>query len=141
MSDLILEYGGFGLFLLSFLAATLLPFSSEVVLFTAVSLGIPATEALLWASSGNVLACVFNYGIGYLARTKTDEKIRKSKWGLRAIEMWEKYGVWSLLLNWAPLIGDPITIVAGLGKTNFWVFLLFVVTLRVGRYVLVLQLV
>lgn len=141
MSDLILEYGGFGLFLLSFLAATLLPFSSEVALFTAVSLGIPATEALLWASSGNVLACVFNYGIGYLARTKTDEKIRKSKWGLKAIEMWEKYGVWSLLLNWAPLIGDPITIVAGLGKTNFWVFLLFVVTLRVGRYVLVLQLV
>ncbi|MCH8494382.1 MAG: DedA family protein [Balneolales bacterium] len=141
MSDLILEYGGFGLFLLSFLAATLLPFSSEVALFTAVSLGIPATEALLWASSGNVLACVFNYGIGYLARKKTDEKIRKSKWGLRAIEMWEKYGVWSLLLNWAPLIGDPITIVAGLGKTNFWVFLLFVVTLRVGRYVLVLQLV
>lgn len=141
MSDLILEYGGFGLFLLSFLAATLLPFSSEVALFTAVSLGIPATKALLWASSGNVLACVFNYGIGYLARTKTDEKIRKSKWGLKAIEMWEKYGVWSLLLNWAPLIGDPITIVAGLGKTNFWVFLLFVVTLRVGRYVLVLQLV
>jgi membrane protein YqaA with SNARE-associated domain len=138
MIDLVLEYGLPGLFIVSFLAATILPFSSEVALFTAVSVGLPANEALLWASTGNILACVFNYGIGYYSRAKADHSLKSSRWGRKAIELWNSYGVWSLLLNWAPLIGDPITILAGLGRTRFWVFLMMVALLRTGRYVLIL---
>ncbi|MCC5927470.1 MAG: DedA family protein [Bacteroidetes bacterium] len=141
MTDLVIEYGGLGLLIVSFLAATLLPFSSEVALFTAVSVGLPATEALIWASVGNVSACIFNYGLGYFFREKADASIQKSSWGRRAMQLWQKYGVWALLLNWAPLIGDPITIAAGLGRFNFWIFLILVVLLRVGRYMLVLSLV
>jgi membrane protein YqaA with SNARE-associated domain len=138
MIELVLEYGLPGLFIVSFLAATLLPFSSEVALFTAVSVGLPADEALIWASSGNILACIFNYGLGYFARTKADRSLQSSRWGKKATELWEKYGVWSLLMNWAPLIGDPITVLAGLGRTRFWIFLLMVTLLRTGRYVLIL---
>jgi membrane protein YqaA with SNARE-associated domain len=141
MTDLIIEYGGAGLLIVSFLAATLLPFSSELALFTAVAVGLPAGEALIWASVGNVSACVFNYGLGYFFREKADVKIQESRWGRRAMQLWHKYGVWALLLNWAPLIGDPITVAAGLGRFNFWIFLLLVTLLRVGRYLLVLKLI
>lgn len=141
MTELIESFGGPGLLIVSFLAATLLPFSSEVALFTAVALGLPAGEALAWASVGNVAACVFNYGLGYFFRDKADARIQQSRWGRRAIGLWQQYGVWALLLNWAPLIGDPITIAAGLGRFNFWVFLSLVTLLRVGRYILVLKLV
>ncbi|KPP97078.1 MAG: putative membrane protein [Bacteroidetes bacterium HLUCCA01] len=141
MSELVLEYGPAGLMLVSFLAATLLPFSSEVALLTAVAAGIPASQALIWASAGNVTACVVNYGLGYYFRVKTYRKIRRSRWGYKAIQLWQKYGVWTLFLNFLPLIGDPITIAAGLGKFNFWIFLGLVIILRVGRYMLLLNLV
>jgi membrane protein YqaA with SNARE-associated domain len=139
--ELILEYGLFGLFLASFLAATLLPFSSELAVIGAVSLGFAKTDVLLWASTGNVLACITNYGLGYFFRKVTLPKIQSSAWGLRALRFWEKYGFWSLLLNWLPLIGDPITVAAGLGRFNFIYFLLLVILLRVGRYILILQLI
>jgi membrane protein YqaA with SNARE-associated domain len=138
MTDLVLEYGLPGLFIVSFLAATLLPFSSEVALFTAVSLGLPANEALVWASSGNILACIFNYGLGYFARARADRSLESSRWGRKATSLWEKYGIWTLMLNWMPLIGDPVTVLAGLGRTRFWVFLLMVALLRTGRYIVIL---
>lgn len=137
--ELILEYGLFGLFLACFLAATLLPFSSELAVIGAVSLGFDKTDVLLWASVGNVLACVANYLLGFYFRKVTLTKIKASNWGIRALTYWEKFGFWSLFLNWLPLIGDPITVAAGLGKFNFVIFILFVIVFRVGRYLFILQ--
>lgn len=139
--EFLLDYGLLGLFLASFLAATLLPFSSELAVIGAVSIGFSKVDVLIWASAGNVLACIFNYGLGYYFRKKTLPKIQASNWGQKALRSWEKYGYWSLLLNWAPLIGDPITVAAGLGRFNFLYFLCFVLLLRVGRYILVLQII
>jgi membrane protein YqaA with SNARE-associated domain len=137
--ELILEYGLFGLFLACFLAATLLPFSSELAVIGAVSMGFDKTDVLIWASLGNVLACIANYALGYYFRKATLPRIKSSNWGNRALLFWEKYGFWSLLLNWLPLIGDPITVAAGLGRFNFVYFLVFVILLRVGRYLFILQ--
>lgn len=138
MQELVIEYGVWGLFLASFLAATLLPFSSEIALIAAVNLGIDRESALISASVGNVLACLVNYLLGYFFRAKALASLKEGKWGTRALNFWERYGPFTLLLNWAPLIGDPVTIAAGIGRFNFWWFLLAIVTLRVGRYMLIL---
>ena len=99
MSELVLEYGPAGLMLVSFLAATLLPFSSEVALLTAVAAGIPASQALIWASAGNVTACVVNYGLGYYFRVKTYRKIRRSRWGYKAIQLWQNMPLWDTFFS------------------------------------------
>ena len=65
-----LEHGPVGLALVSFLAATLLPFSSELALGAAITMGTPTAAAVLACSLGNCLACVFNYGIGRWSRER-----------------------------------------------------------------------
>ncbi len=128
----------FFLFLSAFLAATILPFSSEVTLFSAVESGMDKHTALLVASAGNILAIMFNYYLGYFLYEKTKEKLLKSKSGKKAFDLGHKYGYFALLLSWLPIIGDPLTIVAGMVRLNFVYFLLIAATLRVARYVAVL---
>jgi len=101
------------LFLASFLAATILPFSSEAVLIAALSAGAPKYEALIAASLGNMLAVVVNYFLGFFLYEKTKTKLLRSKMGKKAFLLGHKWGYTALLLSWLPLIGDPLTIVAG----------------------------
>ncbi len=56
---------------------------------------------------------------------------------LKAQESYQNYGYWSLLLSWVPVIGDPITLIAGLLKENFWRFLCIVSVAKVGRYLFI----
>ena len=126
------------LFLSAFLAATILPFSSEVALFTAVEAGLDKHTALLVASTGNILAVIFNYYLGYFLYEKTKEKLLKSRSGKKAYDLGHRYGYYALVLSWLPVIGDPITLVAGMARLNFFYFLLIAATLRVARYVAVL---
>ena len=128
----------FSLFLSAFLAATILPFSSEVALFTAVEAGLDKHTALLVASTGNILAVIFNYYLGYFLYEKTKEKLLKSRSGKKAYDLGHRYGYYALVLSWLPVIGDPITLVAGMARLNFFYFLLIAATLRVARYVAVL---
>ena len=122
------------LFFAAFFAATILPFSSEVALLGAIESGMPHFNALIAASFGNVLAVVFNYILGYFFADKMDAKLRKSKMGRKSLFLGHKYG-WSLLFfSWLPLIGDPLTIVAGLFRVNFFYFFIIAATLRVLRY-------
>jgi len=127
------------LFFASFLAATILPFSSEVALVAALSAGTPKYEALFVASFGNILAIVLNYYLGYFLYEKSKTKLRGSKFGKKALLLGHKWGFGALLLSWLPLIGDPLTIVAGLVRLNFWIFLSIAGGLRVGRYLLIVQ--
>ena len=126
------------LFLSAFLAATILPFSSEVALFTAVEAGLDKHTALLVASTGNILAVIFNYYLGYFLYEKTKEKLLKSRSGKKAYDLGHRYGYYALVLSWLPVIGDPITLVAGMARLNFFYFLLIAATLRVARYIAVL---
>ncbi len=133
-------YGPLGLFFTAFLAATLLPFSSEAALAAALSAGMPKLTALFAASCGNVLAILFNYALGYLLYEKTHAKLLRSKSGRQAYALGHRYGYAALLLSWLPVIGDPITLVAGMARLNLPWFLLIAGGLRVLRYVVIVQL-
>ncbi len=126
------------LFVTSFLAATILPFSSEVALVAAIQNGLDKNTAFVIASLGNVLAIVFNYYLGYFLYQKSKQKLLQSKTGKKAFIFGHRYGYVALFLSWLPIIGDSLTLVAGLLKLRFWLFLLISGTLRVARYYLII---
>ncbi len=126
------------LFAASFLAATILPFSSEAALIGALHEGLSPAIALIAASSGNLLAIILNYALGYFLYEKMHTKLHVSKTGKKAYKWGHTYGYYALLLSWLPFIGDPLTIVAGLVRLNFWYFLLIAGSLRVLRYYLII---
>lgn len=119
----------------AFLAATIFPFSSELAFVTAIANDMPKSTAILVASIGNVLAIVVNYWFGYWLYEKTHNKLEKSKVGKSSLEYGKKYGYPILLFSWLPIIGDPLTLVAGVLRLNFVVFLVIAGSLRVARYV------
>jgi len=122
------------LFVSAFLAATILPFSSEAAFILALQSDMPPLNAMIAASSGNVLAIVLNYLLGYFLYTKTEKKLLSSKLGKYAYKKGHQYGYFALVLSWLPLIGDPLTLVAGLVRLKFVWFFLIAGSLRVLRY-------
>jgi len=123
------------LFFSAFLAATIFPFSSEVAFVTAIANDMPKQTAITIASIGNVSAIIVNYWFGYWLYEKTHTKLQNSKVGSNSLKYGEKYGYPILLFSWLPVIGDPLTLVAGVLRLNFVVFLLIAGSLRVGRYI------
>lgn len=128
----------FSLFITAFLAATILPFSSEVALFGAIQMGLDKETALFVASLGNILAIIFNYFLGYFLYEKTKAKLLKNKTTKKALHVGHNYGYLALLLSWLPIVGDPLTLVAGMVRLNFFYFLIIAGTLRIARYIAVL---
>jgi membrane protein YqaA with SNARE-associated domain len=122
------------LFVAAFLAATLLPFSSEAAFVVALTNDMSIFNALFFASSGNILAIIFNYYLGYFLYEKTQAKLLTSSFGKRAFALGHKWGYAALLLSWLPLIGDPLTVVAGLVRLKFVWFVLIAGSLRFVRY-------
>ena len=131
----LLEYAC--LFAAAFLSATVLPFQSEVVLF-----GLLITEHYSWgllvvvASVGNTLGSAANWLLGrLLARFEDRPWFPIKRATIRRAEDWyHRYGRWSLLLSWLPFVGDPLTIVAGVLREPFPVFLAIVVIAKTARY-------
>ena len=95
--------------------------------------------ALLIASTGNILAIIVNYYLGYWLYDKTKNKLKKSKTGRKSLYFGHKYGFYALLISWLPIIGDPITLVAGLLRINFLYFILLAGFLRVARYYIIIS--
>ncbi|OTG84675.1 YqaA family protein [Acinetobacter sp. ANC 4648] len=125
------------LFISAFGAATLLPLQSEAVLIgMLVQAQYSALLLILVASVGNILGSCVNWYLGLKIEQFKDKKwfpVSEAKM-LKAEIMYQKYGFWSLLLSWTPVIGDPITLIAGLMRENFWRFLLMVTIAKLGRY-------
>ncbi len=124
----------FGLFFSAFLAATLLPFSSEAALVAALISGMDKQTALLAASAGNILAIMVNFSLGYWLSSWAHRKVLHSRMGRRAFLLSKKYGYATLLLSPLPLIGDPVTLAAGVLRLNIWLFLIIAGGLRIVRY-------
>ena len=132
------------LFFISFLAATVLPFSSELTLAGLISTSNYDNLLLLVvASFGNVLGSVFNWSLGFYSRHLSTKKWfpfkktqieRSSKW-------FSKFGKWSLLFAWLPIVGDPLTFVAGLLRVRFLDFIILVAIGKVSRYLIVFYLI
>ena len=132
------------LFAISFLAATILPFSSELTLA-----GLIATSdydnllLLIAASFVDGLGSVVNWALGSYSRNLTTKKWfpfketqieRSSKW-------FRKFGKWSLLFAWVPVLGDPLTLVAGILRVKFIDFIILVAIGKVSRYLIVFYLI
>ena len=135
MSDLAVY---FGLFLTAFAAATILPMQSETALSGLILLGdYPVVTLVAVVSVGNVAGAVINWGLGRGVDRFRDRKWFPVKQDMldRSVRWYHRYGRWSLLLSWAPIIGDPLTVVAGILREPFWSFLLLVAVAKVGRYV------
>ena len=127
----------FSLFLAALVAATILPLQSEAAL---VGL-ILADRQPLWAlvavaSVGNVLGSAINWLLG-----RGIERFRDRRWfpvgasSLERAQLWyRRYGKWSLLLSWAPIVGDPLTVVAGVLREPLLPFLALVTIAKTGRY-------
>jgi len=134
----------FKLFIISFLAATILPLSSEIVLTTMLLTNLFEKNILLIvASSGNILGSLFNW---YLGKKITifqnrkwfpvsPEQLNKSQ------KYFQKYGLWSLLLAWVPVIGDPLTLLAGVLRVRFSIFFILVSISKISRYIFIIYLV
>lgn len=125
----------------SFLAATILPGSSEVFLATvALSRPTEAIPLLLIATTGNTLGAMVNWALGrWFIRFSGRRWFPVSARGLDfATDWFNRYGSWSLLFSWLPLVGDPLTVVAGILRVNLYLFLILVVIGKAARYVAVL---
>lgn len=127
-----------GLFAVAFLAATVFPAQSEAALVALLVLGKQSPVLLVAvATAGNVLGSVTNWLLG-----RWMEHFRSRRWfpvserGLdRATGFYRRWGRWSLLLSWAPIGGDALTVVAGVLREPLWSFLLLVTLAKAGRYI------
>jgi len=95
---------------------------------------MPFLNAMLFASSGNILAIIVNYWFGYWLYEKTKNRLELSKSGAKSLEYGHKYGYFILLFSWLPVIGDPLTLVAGVLRLKFVWFVMVAGSLRVIRY-------
>lgn len=128
------------LFLAAFVAATLLPAQSEALLayfLTDASLSVPLLLGV--ATFGNVLGSVVNWVCGRFLRGFQNRRwfpVSANRLA-RAEAQYHRYGRWSLLASWMPVIGDPLTVVAGVMREPLASFIFIVTIAKAGRYLAV----
>ena len=136
MTSFFLEYGLLGLFLISFLAATFFPISSEVVLVLLLK-SHPLWHLILVASIGNILGSILNFYIGTFGKIEWSEKYLKIKH--TDILKWQnqinRFGPYMAILCWVPIIGDVISVALGYFKVSFIRFVIFLSIGKSVRYI------
>jgi len=135
LTTFITDYGYLNLFILSFLASTVLPFGSEALVIALVYQGFSPFTVVMVATTGNFLGACTTYYLGLKGRhvlerylSPSPEKLEKSE------QLFNKYGIYTLLFTWVPGIGDVITMVAGLMQLPFRSFSILVFLGKFGRY-------
>lgn len=130
------------LFISSFIAATLLPFYSEVILSVMLANGAEPLWLWLSATCGNTLGSLLNWALGrYLLHFQHKKWFPFKANSLeKAQSSFNKYGLWSLLFAWLPIVGDPITFVAGIMKVRVLPFITLVFIGKGIRYGVVIAL-
>ena len=133
------ELGYIGLFIAAFLAATVLPLSSEIVLSALLLSGLSPTTLVSIATTGNVLGSLTNYALGYWASVVVIKKWLRMPEDdfVRAEQRFMKYGMVSLCFAWVPIIGDPLTVMAGILRIRLRWFLILVTAGKLLRYVII----
>ena len=136
MDQIITTYPLISLFFLSFAASTLLPLGSEWLLVLLVVNGLPPYLTVTVATAGNFLGAFTTYVIGrWGADFLISNLLRIGPEGrMRARRIYGRWGVWSLLFSWLPVVGDPLCLVAGMLKTNFLLFSVLVIAGKLFRY-------
>jgi len=131
-----------GLFVSAFLSATLLPGSSEILLAALSSQHYDPFLLWSWATAGNTLGSCVNWLMGrYLLHFQHRRWFPVKPDALQRAQRWfQHYGQWSLLLAWAPVFGDGLTLIAGILRVNFVIFLLLTAIGKGLRYGVILGL-
>ncbi len=136
MQSFLLENGLPALFVLSFLAATVLPLGSEWLLITLIVNSFDPGAVVAVATVGNFFGACTTYGVGLWGSAfllqrllRIDREQRE-----RATVLFRRYGSWSLLLSWLPIVGDPLCLVAGSLRCNFFLFSALVFIGKLVRY-------
>jgi membrane protein YqaA with SNARE-associated domain len=128
------------LFISSFLSSTILPGHSEITITTLILLEKYSQFLLIFfASLGNILGSIVNWFLGlYITKFVNKSWFPFSKKQLDKSSSWYlKYGKWSLFLSWVPIIGDPLTIVAGMFRVPLIIFIIIVSISKALRYIFV----
>ncbi len=130
------------LFSSAFLAATILPFYSEVILFALLREGGSPLGLVTVATVGNTLGAVVNWLLGlYLLHFRERRWFYFSARQIETAQRWfQRYGFWTLLLAWMPIGGDALTLIAGVMRVPLWLFLLLVGTGKGLRYISIVYL-
>ena len=138
--DFFIEWGYVGIFLSAFLAGSVLPFSSELVLVALVQAGLSPVWGVVWATAGNTLGGMTCYGIGRLGKTEWIERyLRISREHIdKATRFLAGKGALMAFFVALPYIGDAIAVVLGLMRSNVWVTTLSMVLGKLLRYVALL---
>ena len=140
LAELLIHYGYWGMLLAAFLAGTVLPFSSEVVMVGLAAAGLDVWALLVYGTLGNVAGSMLNYYIGTLGRLDWIERylrVGQDKMD-RARRLMARYGVWVGFFAFLPVIGSAIAIVLGLVRSNVWLTLLTFTAGKVFRYVVII---
>ena len=138
MFDSFSPYGE--MFAAALLASTIVPFSSDILLAGFIAAGEKNISSLLfWATFGNSLGATLNLALG-----KYLHHYHERRWypispnaQLHAEHWFRRFGIWALLFSWLPVIGDPLTLIAGVLGVRLLPFLLLVITGKAARYALI----
>lgn len=139
MTDLALSLGYAGLFLITFLGSTIVPLSSEVAVFAMPFLGYNVWLVILVATAGGFTGNLVNYYVGLkgsgfvLSRYVT---VKPQRWQ-QAERYFQRWGVYTLLFSWLPVIGDPLTIIAGAFRCHLLPFTFWVLLGKIVRYLII----
>lgn len=136
--EFLLSYGYMGMLVAAFLAASILPFSSEAVMVGLQAAGLDPVLLIVYGTIGNVLGSMFNYTIGRLGKMEWIEKyLRVKKEELdKAHRFMAGRGAWMGLLSVIPVIGDVITVALGLMRANVVIVVVSVTISKLLRYIL-----
>ena len=126
------------LFITSLISATLFPLGSEALLIYDITQGHNIYLLLFFATFGNSLGSVINYFLGLKGEEYLiNKKLLNEKYISKTKTYFDKYGFWSILFSWLPIIGDSITFVAGILKYDFKKFLILVIIAKFSRYLFI----
>lgn len=130
--------GLLGLFIGTFLAATILPFSSDALYIAVLAATKDPIGCLAVGTVGNWLGSVVTYWIGWIGRWEWIEKwfkVKRETLEKQKVKI-DKYGVWLALLAWIPIVGDVIAIALGFYRTRPWATMFLLLVGKFARFLL-----
>lgn len=140
ISDILINYGYWGMLIAAFLAGSFFPFSSEAVMLGLLAAGLKPEPLVIYGTIGNVLGSMFNYGVGRLGKLEWVEKyLHVKKKNLdRAQRFMAGHGAWMGFFAFLPIIGSAITICLGFMRANIFISITSITIGKLLRYIILM---
>lgn len=140
MTDILINYGYWGMLIAAFLAGSFFPFSSEAVMLGLLAAGLKPEPLVIYGTIGNVLGSMFNYCVGRLGKLEWVEKYLhvKKKDMDRAQKFMAGHGAWMGFFAFLPIIGSAITICLGFMRANIFISIISITIGKLLRYIILM---